>query len=106
MSALVRRNLPFIRLLISTNTKQQKALFNTITREQVKSIIEITYNIINLGIRVSPADRTKLIRHVTLLKDIGIKKQSIKKKTVLIKSKGKIIISMLKAVINTIAKIV
>ena len=106
MSALVRRNLPFIRLLISTNTKQQKALFNTITREQVKSIIEITYNIINLGIRVSPADRTKLIRHVTLLKDIGIKKQSIKKKTVLIKSKGKIIISMLKAVISTIEKIV
>ena len=106
MSALVRRNLSFIRLLISTNTKQQKALFNTITREQVKSIIEITYNIINLGIRVSPADRTKLIRHVTLLKDIGIKKQSIKKKTVLIKSKGKIIISMLKAVISTIAKIV
>lgn len=106
MSALVRRNLSFIRLLISTNTKQQKALFNTITREQVKSIIEITYNIINLGIRVSPADRTKLIRHVTLLKDIGIKKQSIKKKTVLIKSKGKIIISMLKAVISTIEKIV
>lgn len=106
MSALIRRNLPFIRLLISTNTKQQKALFNTITREQVKSIIEITYNIINLGIRVSPADRTKLIRHVTLLKDIGIKKQSIKKKTVLIKSKGKIIISMLKAVISTIEKIV
>ena len=106
MSALVRRNLSFIRLLISTNTKQQKALFNTITREQVKSIIEITYNIINLGIRVSPADRAKLIRHVTLLKDIGIKKQSIKKKTVLIKSKGKIIISMLKAVISTIEKIV
>ena len=106
MSALVRGNLSFIRLLMSTTAKQQKALIDTITRDQVKSIIEITYNIINLRIPIAQADRKKLIRHISLLKDIGLKKQSIKKKTDLIKSKKGVIISMLKAVINTVEKIV
>ena len=106
MSVLVRQNIPFIRLLISTTANQQKALINSITRDQVKSIIEITYNIINLHIPVAQADRKKLIRHISLIKDIGLKKLSIKKKTDLIKSKKRIIIAMLKAVINTVEKIV
>ena len=58
MSALIRKQISFIRLLSETKSKLQKnALLDTITRDQIKAIIEITYNVLHLNVPVSKTDK-------------------------------------------------
>ena len=85
MSALVKRNLNYIRLLSECKSKpQQKALVETITRDQLKAVIEITYNILQLNVPVSKSDKRKLARKVSVLKQISNRKNSLKQTRILL----------------------
>ena len=107
MSKLIKDNFPFIQLLLETKSKaQREALFQTITREQVKSVIEITYNIINLNVPLSKNERRKLVRHIDLFKAITNKKKSLKSRTVLIRSNQANTLMVIKAAFPSLQKII
>ena len=98
MSALIKKNLNYIQLILETKSKnQQKALLQTITRDQLKAVIEITYIVLHLNIPVGKKDRQNLVKHITLLKEVSNKKNSQKKILKLIRKKLAVILLVLKA---------
>ena len=82
MSALVKRNVNFIRLLADKITKAQlKAIINTISRDQLKALIEITYNI-----PISKANKEKLLRRSRILKSLVDRTKSQRKVLKIVKA--------------------
>ena len=87
MSALVKRNVNFIRLLADKITKAQlKAIINTISRDQLKALIEITYNIVHLNIPISKANKEKLLRRSRILKSLVDRTKSQRKVLKIVKA--------------------
>ena len=71
MSNRVKQNLCFIRLLAETTSKaQRKALLETATKQQLKTLVEITYNILQLHFPVSKTYQNKLIKRGHVLEGI------------------------------------
>ena len=103
MSDPVKRNLCFLQLLGKTNSKlQRKALLDTITRDQLKAIIEITYNVIELSVPVPKSERKKLVKNIGILKEIGNKSSTQKKVLVLVKQNPTLIVLLVKTVLPTL----
>ena len=76
MSELLKRNKHFLKLLISTTQTQVKALMVTATRDQLLSLVEIAYNLIDRSEFNSLHYRLKKL--ITFLADLSI---SLKRKT-------------------------
>ena len=64
MSTLVRKNINFLVLLAddSISREQKKALLKTSSKEQLKAIVEITYNILQLQFPISKVYKSRLIK--------------------------------------------
>ena len=106
MSNLLKTNLSYIQLLAYTKSKpQREALIQTVTRDQVKTVIEITYNIINLNVPLGKKESRKLVKHITILKEIANRKNTLKKITKLIKSNHLIILLIVKAALPALQSI-
>ena len=106
MSVLIRKNISFIRLLAESKSKnQQKALLETIIRDQVKSVIEIAYNAIHLNVSISTQAKEKLLKHISVLKEIGNKKNSQRKITLLVKKNRTAVIVLIQAVLPALENI-
>ena len=77
MSPNLNKNKEFIKLLLTTDPRQARALLSTITSKQVEAIVEIAYNL--LRIANSKSDRTVLNKRRSLLKKLINKKISVGK---------------------------
>lgn len=100
MSALLKKNFDYIRLLVVTKSRKQlKALAATITPEQTKTIVEIVHNALHLQIPISKTDRVGLGKHRAFLETLVDRKKSLKSKSSSIKQKLSTVIFLLKAVL-------
>lgn len=75
MSKTLIQNKDFIRFILNTDTsskRQKKAIFETITKDQVLAIVEICYNLLN--IKVSDKIKTVINKRRKLLLKIVNKK--------------------------------
>ena len=64
MSSLVRKHINFLTLLADSNIsrEQKKALLKTASKDQLKAIVESTYNILQLQFPISKAYKTRLVK--------------------------------------------
>ena len=107
MSKIIKDNFSYLKLLVETKSRIQKeALINTITRDQIKCVIEITYNIVHLNIPLTASDRRKLVRHVSVLKDIINRKKSFKKVGEIIRRHQSVVLLVTKTALPTLSKTV
>ena len=69
MLAKIKDNLSFFRLLLETDTAQQKAILDTITERQANLISELVFNL--LHVLPIQAKARKSLQRKTFLKDIA-----------------------------------
>jgi hypothetical protein len=99
MSKLVRKHASFLRLVLSTtSTLQRKALLDTITNDQLKALTEVSFNLLQGVLTITPSYRTKLKRYKKLVRLIGDKTVSLKQKKELLCRQGRIVALLLKSV--------
>ena len=99
MSKVVRRNAPFLRLLVATASKsQRKGLLDTITNDQLKALTEVIFNLLRGVIAITPSYRNQLRKQKKLIRLLGDKSVSPKRKRVALCRKGSVIAVLLKSV--------
>ena len=86
-SSIAYDNIDFIRLLTSYRKKPTKfrALVNNSSNEELNAITEIIYNFLRGHLQ---CDTKKFKKHSTLLRLVGNKKNSFKKRRIAILTKG------------------
>lgn len=80
MSQRIKKNKTYLQLLIGTHKAQQKALLSTISLEQLKAISEIALNILHGTLPLTASLKKVLTRHRNIIRLLGGKKTSQKKK--------------------------
>ena len=92
----MRNNSPFLHLLSSCHCKQRKALLETLTEEQLKTICEVILNILKGTVDLSPKQRKVLKKKKRLLYQLVSKSVPSKtKKQLLVQQGGSILPSIL-----------
>lgn len=94
MVELIKQQRHFLQLIIQTSTTQRKALLRTITRNQLRAIGQIAYNIIKSKIRLSPTEKNRLKRHRLLIHLLGNRKVGYRQKKEAIKNKQRIVCAL------------
>lgn len=98
MSKLVKKQAPFFRLLVSTSSKlQRKALIDTITKEQLRALTEITINVLQGVISLTSVYKDKLKKYKTLVTLIGDTSVSAKRKKTALRKNAHAVILLLKS---------
>ena len=93
---------PFLRLLASSNPKRRKLLLQHATKEELKTLFEICLNIIKKNIPLKQDQFKKLNRYKSLVRELGSKRVTLKRKNQLIHQKG----GAIGAVVGTVANLV
>ena len=65
---LLRKETPFLRLLLYTTPKQQKALIHTITPSQMKAVVQIVYNVLQGNRHLPDGHKKKLKRNKLVIR--------------------------------------
>jgi gentisate 1,2-dioxygenase len=85
MSTRLRQNWAFLNLIATASIKQRKVILETINRQQLKTLLEVIYNVIHNRTVIPSEDYIKsLYKYRHLLRRLA-KKSERHKKTLLIK---------------------
>lgn len=68
MNNLLKKETPFLRLLLATTYQQQKAMIKTITPSQMKVIVQIAYNVLQGNRELAEKDKKKLQRNKLVIR--------------------------------------
>ena len=68
MNNLLRKETPFLRLLLTTTYQQQKAMIKTITPSQMKAVAQIAYNVLQGNRELAEKDKKKLQRDKLIIR--------------------------------------
>ncbi len=99
MSNLVKKNVSFLQLLATTVSKiQRKILLDTITKDQLRALIEIIVNLSQGVLPITPKRKSELGKFKKLFRTIGYKSVSLKRKQKLLGRSGHVVALLLKAV--------
>lgn len=80
MSALLKKEKTFLRLLLHVDIKQQKALLNTIQSSQLQAIVQIVYNVL-MGMRdLTTKDKNRMKRYKNIIRRFVSKALSFKER--------------------------
>jgi hypothetical protein len=71
MFELIQQQRHFLHLLNSTTTVQRKALLSTITKQQLKALSQIAYNILRFKLRLTPLEKDQLKRQRRIIHLLG-----------------------------------
>ena len=63
MSRLIQKERDFLRLLLTTSSKQQVALIKTIQPMQMKAVVQVVYNVLIGNRELSSTNKNKLNRY-------------------------------------------
>ena len=86
MNNLIRKESDFLRLLMSTSAKQQKALLKSIELPQMKAIVQIVYNVLVGNRELKERVIKTLQKHKMIIRRLVSKSLSFeKRKTLLVK---------------------
>jgi hypothetical protein len=103
MSALVKRQSSYFHLFRDTKSKvQRKALLDSITKEQLQALIEITHNLLVGVIPLTPNHKKKLTPHRNFLRMLGDPKGNLNTKKVALCHRGNVVALLLSAVWPTL----
>jgi hypothetical protein len=94
----MKRQIWYLHLLMtSTSSAQRKALLDTITREQLKALTEVTHNLLQGNIPIAEAHKRRLRKHKSFLRILGDIKVPVSQKRDALCRKGTVVASVLKA---------
>lgn len=96
MVELVRQQRHFLCLLKSTTAAQRKALLSTITRQQLKALSQIAYNILRFKIRLTPLEKARLKRQRRVIHLLGNRAIGFEQKREAIRRKPRVIYTFVK----------
>lgn len=88
MSGRVKRNLALLKLLVKMTPPQRKAFLCTASNDLVAAISEIALNALKGNIPLSPHQVRVLRKRRHLIKTLGNKRVSLRRKKVLVKQSG------------------
>ena len=74
MVELIKQQGQFLKLVVHTTPAQRKALLQTITRQQLKAVCQIAYNILRFTIKLNSSEKARLKRHKRFVHLLGNKK--------------------------------
>lgn len=98
MSKLVKDNLYFLRTLMKTPSKRQaQMLLDTITKDQLLALTEVTMNLLHGVIQLSPVHKKQLASHKRFIRQLGDKHVGLKKKRQLLCHRAAVVGKLLKA---------
>jgi len=97
------KNLPFLRKLRCCKAGQRKKLISKATPDQVKTIADCAHNILIKNIPLSNSQFNQLKRHKHVVRQIGTKGVSLKKKKKLMSQRGGAILSILAPILASVA---
>ena len=81
MSQVVKKNADFLKLMLSTPSRVQRAsLLKTVTPDQLLALGTIATNLLQGSIPFTPSYKKKLKRHRAAIRIIADKKVSVKKR--------------------------
>ena len=80
MSARLKKNFDFLRVLRRANNKQKKALISNANKDLVLCICEIVDNILAGTVRLTPKQKKQLVRYKRTLRQLIDKKVSVDQK--------------------------
>ncbi len=96
-SPVMKKNIWYLHLLMtSTSSAQRRALLDTITNDQLKSLTEVTHNLLQGNIPMTESQKRNLRKHKTFLKILGNPKVSFAQKREALCEKGAVVVTVLK----------
>ena len=99
MSYAVKSQRNYFALLTSkTSDKQRQALLDTITKEQLRALVQIVVNFLQQTFTLSSTVLTHLKRHKRLLRNLADTKTTLKDKRKLLRRRAKTVNEFLRAV--------
>jgi hypothetical protein len=96
MVELIRQQRHFLQLLLQTTSAQRKALLHTITKQQLRALCQIAYNILKFKIPLTPSERTRLKRQRRFVYLLSNRKIGYQQKKVAIRDKQRLIYMLVK----------
>jgi hypothetical protein len=96
MVELIQQHRHFLHLIKSTTTAQRKALLSTITKQQLKALSQIAYNILRFKIRLTPSEKAQLKRQRRIIHLLGNRSIGFKQKREAIQHKPRVIYTLVK----------
>ena len=96
-SPVMKKNIWYLHLLMtSTSSIQRRALLDTITNDQLKSLTEVTHNLLQGNIPMTENQKRNLRKHKTFLKILGNPKASFAQKREALCEKVAVVVTLLK----------
>jgi len=93
----MKKNVWYLHLLMTTSsTAQRRALLDTITNEQLKSLTEVTHNLLQGSIPMTETQKRNLRKHKSFLRILGHPKASFSQKREELCQKGAVVVTLLK----------
>ena len=93
---LMKQQRHFLQLFAQTTPAQRKALLQTITGNQLRSLSQISRNIIKFTIRLTPSEKTKLKRQRRIVHTLGNKTIGLDRKKRIVLKKQLIVYTLIK----------
>ena len=105
MSDLVREHIPFLEFITSVSDKQAIGIIKTLSRGQLKAVIEIFMNLRFGNIKLTPILAEKLNRKRIIIRQFTDKSVSLKKKRDLFSKNFKAILHLLNLTLPAVKKV-
>lgn len=103
---MVRRiltNKKFLEYFLDVNSKQQKHLLKGASPEEINTLCEATYNVLNKNVPVDDQTKRKLRRHRNTISELTLKRRPISKRRKILIQRGGFLPIVLKAVLPILA---
>ena len=98
MNQLIKKEIDFLRLLVTTTDKQRRALLHAIEKSQLRAIVQIVYNLMIGFITLPQKDKNKLAKRKTVIRQFVSKGISFKKRKELLLKYYKYILLFINAI--------
>lgn len=82
--------------MTTSSTAQRRALLDTITNEQLKSLTEVTHNLLQGNIPMTETQKRNLRKHKIFLRILGNPKATFSQKREALCQKGVVVVTLLK----------
>ena len=96
MVELIRQQRHFLQLLLQATSAQRKALVYTITKQQLRALSQIAYNILKFKIRLSSQEKTRLKRQRRTVYVLGNRKIGYQQKKEALQHQQRLVYTLVK----------
>ena len=106
MSARMRKNAALLHLLSDCHPKQRKALLQTLSEEQLRTLCEVILNILKGTVELTPSQKKSLGKRKRVLYQLASKSVPSKtKKAILVQQGGSLLPAILKQALQVLGSL-